>query len=110
LATVLGSLPMCPGFIMTLINSAASNGWVKLFNISFLVGIVLGFAIFATVGLVWPPPHLGIGLTYHDESLFASNDAVAQDARSSDSNADDEEKGVEGSKVDASVSVVPTLA
>lgn len=95
---------------MTLIDPAASNGWVKLFNVSFLVGIALGFAIFATVGLIWPPPHLGIGLTYHDESLFASNDGGAQDGRSSDSNADDEEKGVERSKADASVSVVPSLA
>lgn len=63
-ACALGAAPMAPGFIMTLINPDASNGWVKLFNISFLCGIAIGFFVFWGLCAIWPPPHLGVGLDY----------------------------------------------
>lgn len=58
-AFVLGAWPFCPGFIMTLIDGGTStdNGWIKLFNISFLVGLSLGFVLFLTICTISPPPH-----------------------------------------------------
>lgn len=64
LAFVLSAWPFCPGFIMSLIDAKTVNNWTKLFNISFLVAITLGFVTFGGICLISPPPHLGEGLDY----------------------------------------------
>lgn len=64
LAFVMGAWPFCPGFIMSLIDSTTSNNWTKLFNISFLVGISIGFISFLAICSISPPPGKDEGLDY----------------------------------------------
>ncbi|BEI86532.1 hypothetical protein CcaverHIS002_0608190 [Cutaneotrichosporon cavernicola] len=85
-----------PGFIMTMKDPKADNGWVKLFNISFLVGLGLGFVIYLAICVVSPPPHYKEGDPYLDDDLYCKNvSAVAPT------------DGVEDGKHDENVTVVP---
>lgn len=64
LAFVIGAVPFCPGFVMSLIHPGQVNGWTKLFNISFLVAITLGFLSFLGICTISPPPYTDQGLNY----------------------------------------------
>lgn len=66
LAFVLGAWPFCPGFIMTLVRGGkdVENGWIKLFNISFLVALAMGFFIFWAICLISSPDHRFDGETF----------------------------------------------
>ncbi|BEJ12934.1 hypothetical protein CspHIS471_0301080 [Cutaneotrichosporon sp. HIS471] len=87
-----------PGFIMTMKDPKANNGWVKLFNISFLVGLGLGFVIYLAICAVSPPPHYKEGDPYLDDDLYCKNvSAVAPT------------DGVEDGKHDENVTVVPVV-
>jgi hypothetical protein len=57
LAFLLGFCPLFPGFIMNLMGNHTDSGWVKLFQITFLVGLSIGFVSFLVICLVSPPPH-----------------------------------------------------
>lgn len=74
-AFVLGVWPFCPGFIMTLAEGGTSSddGWIKLFNISFLVGIALGFFLFLGICIVSPPPHRLEGDDFLDDERFCKS-------------------------------------
>ncbi|KII93698.1 hypothetical protein PLICRDRAFT_69314, partial [Plicaturopsis crispa FD-325 SS-3] len=54
LAWVLALWPILPGFAMVIHNPAASNNWVKLFNIAFLVGIAISFLATIAIAAIWP--------------------------------------------------------
>jgi NCS1 family nucleobase:cation symporter-1 len=54
---LLGCLPLFPGFIMNLLGNHTDSGWVKLFQITFLVGLSIGFVSFLIICLISPPPH-----------------------------------------------------
>lgn len=56
-AFLLGFCPLFPGFIMNLLGNHADSGWVKLFQITFLVGLCIGFVSFFVICLISPPPH-----------------------------------------------------
>lgn len=47
-AWIIGLAPLFPGFIMSITNADAWNGWVKLFHIDFYVGKSSQTATFAT--------------------------------------------------------------
>jgi NCS1 family nucleobase:cation symporter-1 len=49
---------------MVLIDPASTNAAVKIFNISFLIGLAIGFVVFWALCFISPPPHLGEGLDY----------------------------------------------
>ncbi|KAM5493298.1 hypothetical protein McaMca56_006623 [Microsporum canis] len=53
--------PEIPGLIATVnkIKSPALQGWVKLFNLTFFVGLVMGFFWMTMLSYVFPPPGLG---------------------------------------------------
>jgi len=72
-AFVIGVWPFWPGFFMSLFNPSVSNGWVKLFNISFLVGLGLGFVAFLVICAISPPPHYKEGLPYLDDERFCKS-------------------------------------
>jgi len=72
-AFLLGAWPMCPGFIMTLVGGHEDSGWVKLFNISFLVGLGIGFFSFLVICLISPPPHRYEGDTFLDDERFTKS-------------------------------------
>jgi NCS1 family nucleobase:cation symporter-1 len=42
---------------MNLMGGHAASGWVKLFQITFLVGLSIGFTVFLAICLISPPPH-----------------------------------------------------
>ncbi|WVQ82263.1 hypothetical protein IAT38_004391 [Cryptococcus sp. DSM 104549] len=104
LAFVVASWPFCPGFIWSLVDSKASNGWIKLFNISFLLGIALGFICYMGVSLVWPVENRNEGLAYLDDDRFANN--VKGDAEVAPKAEDEDLKGVDGVQI---VREVPSL-
>jgi hypothetical protein len=56
LAFLLGFVPLTPGFIMNLIGNQPTSGWVKLFQITFLVGLSIGFVSFWVICTISPPP------------------------------------------------------
>lgn len=74
-AFVLGCWPFVPGFIMTLIDSTTVNNWTKLFNICFLLGVVIGFVSFLGICFISKPPHTEEGLNY----LVSSSSHRARD-------------------------------
>lgn len=86
MAFVLGAWPFCPGFIMTLVNGGTStdNGWIKLFNISFLLGLALGFVLFLAICTVSPPPHRLEGDDFLDDARFCKSVQVAMVAESNE--------------------------
>jgi NCS1 family nucleobase:cation symporter-1 len=73
LAFVLGAWPFCPGFIITLVHPSSTSNWVKLFNISFLVGLSIGFISFLVICVISPPPHKDEGLDYLDDERFCKS-------------------------------------
>ncbi|ORY77985.1 NCS1 family nucleobase:cation symporter-1 [Leucosporidium creatinivorum] len=68
-AWAIGTVVIFPGFIMVLIDSTNDNTWVRLFNMSFLVGVALGFVAFWAICAVFPPPNLGEGVRSQDEAM-----------------------------------------
>ncbi|KII93910.1 hypothetical protein PLICRDRAFT_694993 [Plicaturopsis crispa FD-325 SS-3] len=89
LAWTIGVFPTMPGFIMSVRDATTYNGWIRLFNIAFFVGLVVSFAAFTVICWISPPPGVGVGLNYHDEtesfsegSIHTRKDAeVAHDVR-----------------------------
>ncbi|PCH44346.1 NCS1 nucleoside transporter family protein [Wolfiporia cocos MD-104 SS10] len=81
-AWVLGVFPTMPGFIMTVRNPFAYNSWVRTFHIAFFVGLADSFVAFWLICKISPPPGIGIGLSYHDESMWCN---TAEDSRGQDS-------------------------
>ncbi|OAT01637.1 NCS1 allantoate transporter [Blastomyces dermatitidis ER-3] len=60
-AFVSGVWPLFPGLIAS-INNITHPGlanWIKLFNLTFFVGLAVSFASMATVCYIWPPRGLG---------------------------------------------------
>ncbi|KAJ7191410.1 permease for cytosine/purines, uracil, thiamine, allantoin-domain-containing protein [Mycena pura] len=72
-AWALGVFPTMPGFVMTLQDAKAYNGWIRIFNIAFFVGLAISFIAFWMICKISPPPGVGVGTDYHDKSrsLFA---------------------------------------
>lgn len=100
-AFVLGTWPFCPGFIMTLVDSGARSdeGWIKLFNISFLVGLSLGFVLFWAICTISPPPHRLEGDAFLDDARFCKSVKVvivgdSKDQSDAGSQAETKEGGV----------------
>jgi NCS1 family nucleobase:cation symporter-1 len=72
-AFILGAWPFCPGFIITLVHPGSTSNWVKLFNISFLVGLSIGFLSFLAICTASPPPYEDQGLNYLDDERFCKS-------------------------------------
>lgn len=79
LAWVIGVFPTMPGLIMTTRNPDAYNGWVKIFHITFLVGLSVSFAAFWVICLVSRPSGVGIGTKFHEEGFAADSESVSQE-------------------------------
>ncbi|KAF8917445.1 permease for cytosine/purines, uracil, thiamine, allantoin-domain-containing protein [Mucidula mucida] len=78
LAWVIGVFPTMPGFIMSVRDATAYNSWIRLFNIAFFVGLAVSFAAFWLICIITPPPGVGVGLTYHDETrAFGDKEEVS---------------------------------
>ncbi|KAJ7830148.1 permease for cytosine/purines, uracil, thiamine, allantoin-domain-containing protein [Mycena olivaceomarginata] len=72
-AWALGVFPTMPGFVMTMQDAKAYNGWIRIFNIAFFVGLAVSFIAFWVICNISPPPGVGVGINYHEKSrsLFA---------------------------------------
>ncbi|KAJ7206505.1 permease for cytosine/purines, uracil, thiamine, allantoin-domain-containing protein [Mycena pura] len=72
-AWTLGVFPSMPGFVMTVRDPQAYNGWIRIFNIAFIVGLAVSFTAFWMICSISPPPGVGVGTNYYDDSrsLFA---------------------------------------
>ncbi|KAJ7041351.1 permease for cytosine/purines, uracil, thiamine, allantoin-domain-containing protein [Mycena alexandri] len=67
-AWALGVFPTMPGFVMTMQDATAYNGWIRIFNIAFFVGLAVSFIAFWMICNISPPPGVGVGTNYHDKS------------------------------------------
>lgn len=111
LAFVIGAWPFCPGFIMSLIDAKTSNNWTKLFNISFLVGISIGFIAFTVICIISPPPGKDEGLNYLVSPIVTAQLTLQDDERFSNSvgrpvDPEDEDGKANEAKANHTVSVL----
>ncbi|KAF9030987.1 hypothetical protein BDZ89DRAFT_1064306 [Hymenopellis radicata] len=83
LAWVIGVFPTMPGFIMSVRDATAYNSWIRIFNIAFFVGLAVSFAAFWLICIITPPPGVGVGLTYHDETRAFGDREEASSSRAS---------------------------
>ncbi|KZP26398.1 NCS1 family nucleobase:cation symporter-1 [Athelia psychrophila] len=74
LAWALGTWPTLPGFIMILQDPTSENNWTKIFKIAFFIGLSISFVSFIAICAISPPPRLGEGLDYLDDSIVLAKD------------------------------------
>ncbi|KAF9020371.1 hypothetical protein BDZ89DRAFT_1072293 [Hymenopellis radicata] len=83
-AWIIGVFPTMPGFIMSVRDATAYNSWIRIFNIAFFVGLAVSLAAFWLICIITPPPGVGVGLNYHDESrAFGEREEVSGGSRAS---------------------------
>ncbi|KIK36197.1 hypothetical protein CY34DRAFT_109627 [Suillus luteus UH-Slu-Lm8-n1] len=73
LAWVLGVFPTMPGLIMITRDATTWNVWVRMFNITFFLGLLISFVAFSVICWVSPPGNVGIGVLYHEENSFEAD-------------------------------------
>ncbi|EQL01802.1 NCS1 family nucleobase:cation symporter-1 [Ophiocordyceps sinensis CO18] len=56
-----GVWPLLPGLVGTVNvgTFAASSGWARLYNLTFIVGLFIAFTVFVVLNMVFPVPGLG---------------------------------------------------
>ncbi|KAL0573503.1 hypothetical protein V5O48_008456 [Marasmius crinis-equi] len=86
---ILGAFPTLPGLIMTIRDPLADNGWVKIFRLTFFVGLAISFVSYTVICKISPPPGLGLGESRHDDSMvFGLRDDIDRKSTSSLSGSD----------------------
>ncbi|KAI0916920.1 hypothetical protein AcW1_007757 [Taiwanofungus camphoratus] len=83
LAWVLGVWPLMPGFITTASGSTKVNGWTRLFNICFVIGISISFFAFWAICTISPPANADVGTDYLDDDNPLGLDLPAEDTAKS---------------------------
>ncbi|KZP26401.1 hypothetical protein FIBSPDRAFT_949577 [Athelia psychrophila] len=74
LAWALGTWPTFPGFVMLLQDPTSESNWTKIFKIAFFIGLSISFVSFIAICAISPPPRLGEGLDYLDDSIVLAKD------------------------------------
>ncbi|KIW90261.1 uncharacterized protein Z519_08905 [Cladophialophora bantiana CBS 173.52] len=77
-----GVWPLLPGLVGTVngITDASFVGWIRLYNLTFIVGLAMSFFVFWVLNFFFPPPGLG------EEAPFVEDDVLyGVDERSSES-------------------------
>lgn len=67
-----GMWPLIPGLVAT-VNSYSGGqwtGWIRLYNLTFLIGLAMSFVVFWMLSYIFPPFGLG------QESLFADDEIL----------------------------------
>ncbi|KAF4512839.1 hypothetical protein G6O67_000176 [Ophiocordyceps sinensis] len=75
-AFIAGAWPLVPGLVAT-VNGYTSPSWVpwiRLYNLTFVVGLAIGSFVFWLLNLVFPVPGIGQDAPFLDESLDAAPD------------------------------------
>ncbi|EFY88236.1 uracil permease, putative [Metarhizium acridum CQMa 102] len=60
-AFFMGAWPMLPGLVASVdaFTDPSWVGWIRLYNLTFIVGLAIGFVVFLGLNLAFPPPGLG---------------------------------------------------
>ncbi|OAQ59133.1 uracil permease [Pochonia chlamydosporia 170] len=60
-AFIMGAWPMLPGLVASVNASTDASwvGWIRLYNLTFIIGLAIAFAVFLGLNLAIPPPGLG---------------------------------------------------
>ncbi|KAK2616755.1 hypothetical protein QQS21_000367 [Conoideocrella luteorostrata] len=68
IAFVMGAWPMLPGLVASVdsFTDPAWVGWMRLYNLTFIVGLFISFAVFLGLSLVFPPASLGLENEFND--------------------------------------------
>ncbi|KAL3957547.1 hypothetical protein ACCO45_008125 [Purpureocillium lilacinum] len=69
--------PLLPGLVATVngYTDVKYQGWVRLYNLTFLVGLAWSFAMFWAVNVVFPVDGLGQEAEFEDESVLGTGAA-----------------------------------
>ncbi|KAL1964155.1 hypothetical protein VTN77DRAFT_7243 [Rasamsonia byssochlamydoides] len=62
-AFVAGMWSLLPGLVGTVNSDNASSslaGWIRLYNLTFIVGLAISFTVMSVLGSLFPPPGLGL--------------------------------------------------
>ncbi|KAK4939986.1 hypothetical protein LTR10_019838 [Elasticomyces elasticus] len=73
-----GVWPLLPGLVGT-VNSSTNQsfvGWIRLYNLTFIVGLAMSFVVFWGLNYVFPPTGLGLEAPFLDEEVFTGVEQV----------------------------------
>ncbi|KIW77744.1 hypothetical protein AYO21_04863 [Fonsecaea monophora] len=101
-----GVWPLLPGLVGTVNNKTDASfvGWIRLYNLTFIVGLAISFFVFWGLNILFPPPGLG------EEAPFVEDDVlygVHEHERSSEST---DEKNVAFNGGDSKQGAVATVS
>ncbi|EXJ81593.1 hypothetical protein A1O1_07657 [Capronia coronata CBS 617.96] len=67
-----GVWPLLPGLVGTVnsVPDASFVGWIRLYNLTFIVGLAISFSVFWVLNVISPPPGLG------EEAPFVDDDVL----------------------------------
>ncbi|KAJ5619470.1 hypothetical protein N7510_003454 [Penicillium lagena] len=67
-----GMWPLLPGMVATVDSNSTSQwvGWVRLYNLTFLVGLAMSFSVFWALNKIFPPGSLGQESPFVDEEVL----------------------------------------
>lgn len=52
------------------IEDSSMVGWIRLYNLTFIVGIAMSFSVFCALSLAWPPSGLGEEAPFVDDEVI----------------------------------------
>lgn len=52
------------------IKDSSFTGWIRLYNLTFIVGLAMSFSVFLTLNYFFPPPGLGEEAPFVDNILY----------------------------------------
>lgn len=65
----IGTAFLMPGYIMSLSDETAYNGWVKMFHLNFIAGVPMTMLLHWIVNKISPPPGVGMGTKFHYDAV-----------------------------------------
>ncbi|KAM4060584.1 purine-cytosine permease family protein [Hirsutella rhossiliensis] len=77
MAFIAGMWPLIPGLIGTVngYTSPSFTHWIRLYNLTFLVGLAIGCFIFWLLNYLFPVPGIGQDTPFLDETVSTTSDA-----------------------------------
>ncbi|KAL1986896.1 hypothetical protein VTN96DRAFT_5313 [Rasamsonia emersonii] len=98
-AFVAGMWALLPGLIATVnndTNNPSLTGWIRLYNLTFLVGLAVSFTAMAVLGYLFPPPGLGLQKPFVVEGEEPGSSNKIEEVASTSGKMEKEGKGNEG--------------
>jgi len=59
-AFFIGIIPSMPGLVATCGGYSIGEGWLRVYDLAYFIGMFLGIVLYLTFCRIWPPEGLGI--------------------------------------------------